>query len=477
MRPATTQKLLWVLLCLLPHLMIAQYYIDASSNLPDDPSSFQSKDILAVDIDKDGDIDVILANEFQNNVVLLNNGQGVFSQGGSGIPPTEEHDSEAIAVGDFNGDGQNDLIFVSEDDFEHEYYWNAGNGTFSEPPLFLPFSVCRAILSEDFNGDNIPDVMLGNKEFNVMMINNGQGEFINQTTDRIPFVSDLTQDLATSDVDGDGDRDIFVANEDGNRLLINDGTGVYTDESVSRLPQGLNIDSRTVLFEDVDLDGDEDVFLCNVEFSPGKDPKNRLYLNDGQGFFSDVTEAYFPVYTDQSLDAIFTDFDWDGDPDLLVANVLGIPMIAYVNDGSGKFTEASTLILGAPIAIEAFGIAKADFDNDGFEDIYVCNRDGKDMLMLRDPNVVSNTKLPTFEAKLYPNPVQKSFTLEGDFSGQNWTFNMIDRDGKLVSVLTAEALSEHQFEFVLPAGLANGVYFLEAKSNESFGIFRFVHQD
>jgi len=105
MRSATTQRLLWVLLCLLPNMITAQYYIDASNNLPDDPSSFQSKDILAVDIDNDGDIDVVLANEFQNNVVLLNNGQGVFSQGGAGIPPTEEHDSEAITVADFNGDG------------------------------------------------------------------------------------------------------------------------------------------------------------------------------------------------------------------------------------------------------------------------------------------------------------------------------------------------------------------------------------
>ncbi len=476
MRSAATHKLLGVilLLCILPGMAIGQYYINFSSNLPDDDASFQTKDVLAVDIDNDGDLDIILANEFQNNVVLLNNGQGLFTRGNVGIPTEEEHDSEAIAIADFSMNGSQDLIFVSEDDFEHEYYWNNGGGSFTEPPLFLPYTTCRAALGKDFNGDNIPDLMLGNNGQNMMLINNGAGEFINETFDRIPFLDDLTQDLAMSDVDGDGDMDIFVANEDVNRLLINNGSNVYLDESSSRLPQGLNIDSRTVLFEDVDLDGDDDIYLCNVEFSAGKDAKNRLFLNDGQGYFNDVTEAYLPSYTDQTLDAAFTDFNFDGYPDIIVANVLGIPMFAYINNGNGKYTESTNLILGSMDPVEAFGIVAADFNGDGYEDLYVCNREGKDVLLIRDPSVLSNNNLKKLEANLYPNPVTDNFILEGEFSNQEWTFQLFDTNGKMIRTLEPNEVSNHRFEFNTPDDLANGVYFLNAKSTEEVGVFRLV---
>ena len=476
MRSAAAQKLFGVLifLCFIPYLTIAQYYIDASDNLPDADVSFQTKDVLATDIDGDGDMDVILANEFQNNVVLINNGTGFFTRGGMGIPVEEEHDSEAITVNDFNMDGQLDLIFVSEDDFEHEYYWNAGNGTFSAPPLFLPYTNCRAVNSSDFNGDNIPDIMLGNNGQNFMLINDGTGEFINETFDRIPFIDDKTQDIATRDVDGDGDLDIFLASEDVNRLLINNGSGVFADESTSRLPQGVNMDSRTAVFEDVDMDGDADLFLCNVEFSAGKDPKNRLYLNDGTGNFTDHTDSHTPGYTDQTLDAVFTDFDFDGDPDLIVSNILGIPMIAYINDGAGKFTDNNGLIFGTPYTLEAFGLAKADFNGDGFEDIYVSNRDGKDALLIRDPNVLSDAQVNLPDGRLFPNPVSENFTLESEFLNENSTFRIFDAQGKLKAVLQPEEISGQRIHFEIPEELYNGVYFLNVNTKNQIGSFKLV---
>ena len=81
----------------------------------------------------------------------------------------------------------------------------------------------------------------------------------------------------------------LLENEDGNKLLINDGNGVFSDESSIRLPQGLNIETRKVAFGDVDGDEDLDAFLSNVMFIPGKDRQNRLFINDGNGNFSDST--------------------------------------------------------------------------------------------------------------------------------------------------------------------------------------------
>ncbi len=477
MRSAITSSILLrvlILFCILPNMTVAQYYIDSSDNLPDADASFQTKDVLAVDIDGDGDMDVVIANEFQNNVVLINDGMGVFTRGGMGIPLDEEHDSEAITIADFSGNEELDLIFVSEDDFEHEYYWNEGSGNFIEPALSLPLTNCRAVDASDFNGDNIPDLMLGNNGQNFMLINDGVGAFINETFDRIPFVDDKTQDIATNDIDNDGDLDIFLADEDSNRLLINDGTGVFVDESAERLPQGVNLDSRTGIFEDVDMDGDSDLFLCNVEFSVGKNPKNRLYLNDGNGFFTDHTDTNTPDYTDQTLDAVFTDLDFDGDPDLILANILGIQMSAYLNDGNGKFTDHTELIFGTPYTIEAFSITKADFNGDDVEDIYIGNKEGKDILLIRDPNVVANKAVNTIDAKLFPNPVYNKLVLEGDFLHDFWTFQIFDLAGNLIVPFKQREVSDQQITFELPRNIANGIYFLNAVSNHKEGRFKFV---
>ncbi len=454
----------------------SQYYIDASANLPDNGTSAQAKDVLAVDIDSDDDMDIILAHEFQNNVILLNNGLGVFVRGNVGIPAGEEHDSEAIAVADFDLNGAKDIIFVSEDDFEHEYYWNVGDGTLETPSISLPFTVCRAVLAEDFNNDDIPDLMLGNDGQNMILINNGgTGEFINESFDRIPLIEDLTQDIKASDVDMDGDIDLFIANEDINRLLINNGSGFFTDEGTDRLPQGLNIDSRTVLFEDVDMDGDDDIFLCNVEFSPGKDAQNRLFLNDGSGFFEDVTEAYLPAFMDQSLDAVFTDFDFDGDPDLLVANVLGIPIYAYTNNGAGIFSEATDLVFGgSPIAIEAFGIAKADFNGDGFEDIYICNRDGKDKLLIRDPEVVSASEIYKSELQVFPNPIEEYFTVTGIEENNDLHFELTTISGNFIHALEPVATNASSLEFRIPENLTNGFYILNIRSKTEYLSFPLI---
>jgi hypothetical protein len=77
---------------------------------------------------------------------------------------------------------------------------------------------------------------------NLLWINNGSGVIADETTTRLPAVTDSSFDAAFGDVDGDGDLDIVVANigelgtVEQNRLLINDGAGVFADETATRLP-------------------------------------------------------------------------------------------------------------------------------------------------------------------------------------------------------------------------------------------------
>jgi pimeloyl-ACP methyl ester carboxylesterase len=361
---------------------------DGSEALPDEGARKASMDVRAADLDGDGDTDLVLANEFQPNSILINDGKGHFSDESAQRLPQPAHDSEDVAIADFNGDGLPDLIFCSEDDRVHEYYLNTGKGVFREAPWHFPDSEANAVLSADLNGDKKPDVVFGNKGQNQVFINDGKGGFAPDPK-RLPDIQRVTQDLALLDVDGDGDLDYLEGNEDGNVLCLNNGKGFFKDVSASHLPALADMETRKIAFADVDNDGDTDLFFANVAFQPGKNPQNRLYLNNGKGVFSDVTGAQLPADTDHTIDAVFEDLNLDGSPDLLLANVFGAPLKAYLNNGKGVFEDQSDRVFGKKYLRDALGIIAVDLNADGRRDLYVCDRynpalDRKDLLLWRE---------------------------------------------------------------------------------------------
>jgi len=476
----------FILFNFLALIISAQIYSDVSSNLPDNGAKGQSMDVRAVDIDGDEDLDIILANEFQGNTILTNDGNGNFTNTTSGNLPQPIHDSEDIAIADFNGDGNLDLVFCSEDDFVHEYYWGDGNGSFTIATFQLPNSVSNAVITEDFNNDSIPDLLFGNAGQNVILINDGDGAFVNETASRLPSNSNITQDIQLADIDGDGDLDIFVGNEDGNRLLINNGDGVFKDESSSRLPQGLNIETRKVAFGDVDGDEDLDIFLSNVMFIPGRDRQNRLFINDGNGNFSDSTATHLPSDNDDTLDGIFVDVDMDDDLDIYVANVMLQTISSqkvYLNDGFGKFTDGTGTILPDTYYLNALGVIAEDLNGDGLKDLYVCDRNTgnnlKDVLLLRDfVDTTNDFKNRNATIRLYPNPVKDQFTVEIPFEfGDSVSFKLFDISGKEIAVLKPESSFENRFTFnvsKLDNRLSKGNYFLQIVSNSKKYAVEFV---
>jgi FG-GAP-like repeat/PDZ domain len=361
-------------------------FADASNNLPEQGARKASMDVRAADLDQDGDLDIILANEFEANSILINNGKGEFKDESAERLPQVVHDSEDVAIADFNGDGQLDLVFCSEDDKVHEYYLNKGKGFFENAPYKLPDSEANAVITLDFNNDKKPDLMFGNNGPNTVLINKGDGTFTVENN-RIPNTNKVTQDLAAVDIDNDGDLDIFEANEDGNALLLNNGKGSFTDVSKTHLPEDPNIESRKASFADVDNDGDLDLFLSNVMFRPGKDIQNRLYINNGKGKFTNETNKRIPADTDHTIDAIFEDINKDGFKDIIVANVFGGQIKVYANNGKGEFSDASLAILGKKYVRDALGVIAADLNNDGKKDLYFCDRfnpsqNKKDLLLM-----------------------------------------------------------------------------------------------
>lgn len=347
----------------------------------------RSMEARAFDADADGDLDLVVAAEAEPNVLLINDGQGRFTDASSRIPQVAL-DSEDIAVGDFDGDGDPDVVVVSEDVFQglryNEYYLNDGRGSFSDGHDRLPSTgESNAVAAGDVDRDGDLDLIVSGNGREFALINDGRGFFADESEQRLPPAEDVTQDVALGDVDGDGDLDLLVGNEIGpNQLLLNDGRGVFSVAAGSIPLRQEREATRNADFGDVDGDGDLDVFFANVTFGGGH-PQSRLLLNDGRGSFSDATAARLPVMTTGTIDGDFVDIDRDGDLDLLTSAFPANRYRAHLNSGSGIFVDRSGLVFPNALSGQGVEIEAADFNGDQRIDIYLANfADSPDFLLL-----------------------------------------------------------------------------------------------
>lgn len=355
------------------------------ANLPGAALAGLSMDAEVADIDADGDLDIVIAHEFQPNILLRNDGFGRFIDASAALPAAFR-DSEDVGFGDFNGDTRLDIVIVSEDDQVNEMYFGTDGGFTDEGHRWPVTGVSNAVLVSDIDLDGDEDLIVGNNGQNRIVTNDGTGSFDDETALRLPVIDDVTQDLELGDVDADGDLDLLVGNEIGNRLLINDGTGVFTDESATRIPFRASVEeTREADFGDVDGDGDLDIIFANTRSSlPQADVQNRLLINDGDGFYSDQTSDRLPVDQDRSFEADFVDLDGDGDLDLIFGNLgtAPTPYRVYLNDGSGFFADGTSEIMPNTARGFGFDVEAADFDQDGLLDLFLASRGSVDRLLL-----------------------------------------------------------------------------------------------
>jgi hypothetical protein len=213
--------------------------------------------------------------------------------------------------------------------------------------------------------------------------------FAELTTERLPAIAGRCMDAAAGDADGDGDLDIALAMEfEPNVLLLNDGGGRFSDVS-SRLPRAIH-DSEDVAFADFDADGDLDLVLVSED-----DHTDELYLNDGDGRFSDAS-ARLPTDDVSNAHAVL-DLDGDGLPDLLTGNI-GVDRV-LISDGAAGFRDETAARWPQSGRSRTQDIELADIDGDGDLDVLLGNEGQNELFINQSGRLIDETlaRLPRRE--------------------------------------------------------------------------------
>ena len=379
--------------------------------------------IAFVDVDGDGDQDVLITGQNANNQRIAklykNSGLGHFTEV-TGTPFVGVAQG-SIAFADVDGDGDQDVLITGQNAAYQriaKLYTNDGEGIFSEVPG-TPFEgvFFGSIAFADVDGDDDSDVLItgltSSGFISKLYKNTGLGVFIEVIG--VPFDGVRASSIAFADVDGDGDQDLLIsglnaANHKIAKLYKNSGLGNFS-EILDTPFEGVFYSS--IAFSDVDSDGDQDVLIAGLNSSGGEIAK--LYTNDGEGNFTEVTSTPFEGVFFSSI--AFADVDGDGDQDVLIAgsNSSAAKIIKlYTNDGEGNFSE----VPGTPFEGVFFGsIAFADVDGDDDSDVLITG-------------LTSSSSI----SKLYKNDGKGNFIevtgtpFEGVSSG-SITFGDVDGDG------------------------------------------------
>jgi hypothetical protein len=334
------------------------------------------------DIDNDGWTDLYVTN-LGPNQLLRNNGDGTFTDVTARSGANDARWSTSATFFDYDRDGWLDLYVANYVNFtvdmKRECFSSGSARDYCNPVVYDP----------------VPDRLFHN---------NRDGTFTDVSARAgISRVRARGLGVIAADVNEDGWTDLYVANDgDPNLLWINDkGTGVFRDEAllsgvaVNRMGQSQG--SMGVDIGDVDGDGDEDLFVTNLD-----NEGNTFYRNVGKGLFEDRTiEAGLFKLGFTGFGTRLLDYDHDGWLDLVVVNGAVRHMDQQVragdpyplkqrsqlfhNEGGRRFSDATSSAGGAlgPLHVSR-GAATGDLDNDGDVDLVVFNNSGPARVLVND---------------------------------------------------------------------------------------------
>lgn len=359
-----------------------QFQNQTASKFPTTTNNDYSSQLTFVDLDGDGDLDIVWANGqgYSSAGVALkprmwiNNGAGVFA---------DETDARAAGItgwfrgaeaGDMDGDGDMDLILAQDFAKKPILLANNGAGVFTNASANLPninLSSSRAQFG-DVDNDGDLDLIFCNSgtasRFSTngrprLYLNDGTGVYSDAPTTQTPQANIGEQmDIFFFDVDNDLDLDIYVGSRAAaSQLWLNDGTGIYT-----KLASGMPVGGSSYSYDAGDIDGDGDMDLIGVNSGSSS---TELLLKNANGIgtsWTTISNQISPNPAVDDNDSRFFDNDFDGDLDLIVGS-LGSTERYYSNNGTGSFAQTASVI--PAVSDSSLDIKVADLTGDGRPDI------------------------------------------------------------------------------------------------------------
>ena len=286
----------------------------------------------------------------------------------------------ALAVGDFNADGDPDLVAANPHGDEVWVLPGAAGASFGAPSRFPVGDYPESVAVADFNADGDPDLAVANTALpsginalsdTVSVLLGGEGEGFGAAANLA--VGDVPRSIAVGDFNTDGDPDLAVANaaSDTVSVLLGGPDGSFGAAANLAVGDG----PVSVAVGDFNADGDHDLAVANVGQSREPSDTVSVLLGGPDGSFG----APLNLAAGEGPQSVAVgDFNADGDPDLAVANVYSDDLSVLLGGPGGSF--------GAPMNFAAgdgpISIAVADFHADGDPDLAVANYYSDDVSFL-----------------------------------------------------------------------------------------------
>ncbi len=357
------------------------YFMNVTSNAGINVTGMQ-RSASWVDLNQDGWLDLFFTGtEGYPNVLYMNNGDKTFSK--ASLQPEVERRGMfnlACVFGDINNDGLPDLYLGEGSDYDDKLFLYSENGAFvditEQAGIASHWAATNGVAFLDYDRDGDLDIYVckgGMK--NLLYRNNGNVTFTDVTAQAgVGGTSDAwSSTVAVGDYDRDLYPDLYVANSssDGNVLYHNNGDGTFTDVTDAMMAlQGFTC--VTAEWGDYNTDGLMDLYVTRRNYP------NALFQYNYDRTFSEVTQQAQVGDNGDGTVVGTGDFDCDGRLDICLGN-RGMggseKTILYLRNRDAAFDEIGA-ISGLTPMNEPRGMAVGDYDNDGDLDLYITDYGG-----------------------------------------------------------------------------------------------------